>query len=93
MDYYSGAGVQHIALKTENILRDIEGMRARGLDFLSIPDTYYDNLRKNIPHMNFKIDEDIDLIQKNKILVDYDDKGIIYSNNIRLFIVDIQQAS
>lgn len=46
----------------DNILEEIVSLRARGLDFLSIPDTYYDNLRKNIPHMNFKIKEDIDLI-------------------------------
>lgn len=65
-------------MRTDNILKEIESLRGRGLDFLSIPDTYYDNLRKNIPHMNFKIDEDIDIIQKNKILVDYDDKGNIY---------------
>lgn len=64
-------------MKTDNILKEVEAMRARGLDFLSIPDTYYDNLRKNIPHMNFKIAEDIDVIQKNKILVDYDDKGYL----------------
>lgn len=65
-------------MRTDNILKEIESLRGRGVDFLSIPDTYYDNLRKNIPHMNFKIDEDIDIIQKNKILVDYDDKGNIY---------------
>lgn len=59
-------------------------MRSRGLDFLSIPDTYYDNLRKNIPNMNIKISEDIDIIQKNKILVDYDDKG---KQNIKLIFL------
>jgi len=37
-------------------------MRDRGVDFLTIPDSYYDNLRKNLPHMNIKVDENIDLI-------------------------------
>lgn len=64
-------------------------MRARGLDFLSIPDTYYDNLRKNIPHMNFKISEDIDIIQKNKILVDYDDKGYLLFLIFRISFINI----
>ncbi|KAM3138367.1 hypothetical protein pb186bvf_009453 [Paramecium bursaria] len=77
VNYYGGAGVQHIAIRTNNILEEIENLRARGTDFLSIPDAYYDNLRKNIPHMNFKLNEDIDLIQKNKILMDYDDKGYL----------------
>jgi len=52
-------------------------MRQRGTEFLTIPDTYYDNLRKNLPDMNIKISEDIDALQKNKILIDYDDKGYL----------------
>lgn len=52
-------------------------MKSRGVEFLSIPDTYYDNLRKNLPDMNIKVSEDIDRIQKNKILIDYDDKGYL----------------
>lgn len=47
-------------------------MKARGVEFLSIPDTYYDNIRKNLPDMSIKISEDIDILQKNKILIDYD---------------------
>jgi 4-hydroxyphenylpyruvate dioxygenase len=73
VDYYSGAGVniciyiinnkvQHIALKTDNIIREVEALKSRGVDFLSIPDTYYDNLRKNLPHMNVKVDEDINIL-------------------------------
>ena len=52
-------------------------MRQRGIEFLSIPDTYYDNLRKNLPDMNITVSEDIDMLQKNKILIDYDDKGYL----------------
>jgi 4-hydroxyphenylpyruvate dioxygenase len=77
VDYYHGPGVQHIALKTEDIIHTVESMRSRGVDFLSIPDTYYDILRKNIPSMNIKISEDVDILQKNKILIDYDDKGYL----------------
>lgn len=77
VDYYHGAGVQHIALKTETIIETVENMKARGVQFLTIPDTYYDNLRKNLPDMNIKVSEDIDVLQKNKILIDYDDKGYL----------------
>ena len=77
VDYYHGAGVQHIALKTETIIETVENMRQRGIEFLSIPDTYYDNLRKNLPDMNITVSEDIDMLQKNKILIDYDDKGYL----------------
>ena len=52
-------------------------MRKRGLEFLSIPDSYYDILRKNLPDMSIKVSEDIDHLQKNKILIDYDEKGYL----------------
>lgn len=77
VDYYHDAGVQHIALKTETIIETVENLKSRGVEFLGIPDTYYDILRKNLPDMNIKVSEDIDVLQKNKILIDYDDKGYL----------------
>lgn len=77
VDYYHGAGVQHIALKTENIIETVQAMRARGVDFLGIPDTYYDNMRKSLATAEIKVTEDIDILQKNKILIDYDEKGYL----------------
>ena len=77
VDYYHGSGAQHIALKTDEIILTVENMRKRGVEFLSIPEAYYDNLRKNLPDMTIKISEDIDILQKNKILIDYDDKGYL----------------
>lgn len=44
---------------------------------MSIPDTYYDRIRKNLPDMTIKVAEDIDRLQKNKILLDYDEKGYL----------------
>ena len=77
MDYYHGPGVQHIALNTDKIITTVENLKSRGVEFLNIPDTYYDNLRRNLPDMNIKVSEDIDHLQKNKILIDYDDKGYL----------------
>ena len=48
VDFYGGAGVQHIAMKTEDIIGTVENMKKRGVEFLSIPDTYYENLRKGL---------------------------------------------
>ncbi len=53
---------QHIALRTTDIIKAVETTRDRGVEFLKIPDSYYDNLRKNLPHMNIKVDENIDLL-------------------------------
>jgi len=77
VDYYAGAGVQHIALFTDDIIATIENLRKRGTEFLTVPDSYYQNFRKALPHLNVKVTEDIDLLEKNRILIDYDDKGYL----------------
>ena len=76
-DFYGGPGVQHIALRTENIIDAIVNMRARGCQFLTIPDAYYDNLRVALANCGTKVQEDLDTIQKLKILVDFDEKGYL----------------
>ncbi|KAI6176766.1 4-hydroxyphenylpyruvate dioxygenase [Aphelenchoides bicaudatus] len=77
VDYYGGAGVQHIALNTRDIITAITALRARGLEFLSIPNSYYDNLRKRLAVSKVKVAEDLDKLQKLHILVDFDDNGYL----------------
>jgi 4-hydroxyphenylpyruvate dioxygenase len=77
VDFYGGAGVQHIALRTENIIDAVTRMKARGTKFLVIPPTYYDNLRVKLAECGTKVKEDLDVIQKLNILMDYDDKGYL----------------
>jgi 4-hydroxyphenylpyruvate dioxygenase len=77
VDFYGGPGVQHIALRTENIIDSIVNMKARGCQFLTIPATYYDNLRVKLAECGTKVTEDLDTIQKLNILVDYDEKGYL----------------
>ncbi|RUS16643.1 4-hydroxyphenylpyruvate dioxygenase [Endogone sp. FLAS-F59071] len=81
VDFYGGAGVQHIALNTTDIITAVSNLRERGADFLTIPQTYYDNLRLRLTHHNKTaqrpIKEDIDVLQALNILVDYDDNGYL----------------
>ena len=77
VDYYAGAGVQHIALNTSDIIKTVESLRSRGVEFLVIPDAYYDNLKSNLPNLAITISEDIEKLRKLGILVDYDDKGYL----------------
>jgi 4-hydroxyphenylpyruvate dioxygenase len=77
VDYYGGAGVQHIALNTSDIITAITALRERGLEFLSIPDAYYDQLRERLKTAPIKVAEDMDTLQKLKILIDYDDNGYL----------------
>jgi 4-hydroxyphenylpyruvate dioxygenase len=73
VDYYNGSGVQHVAINVDNIIDVIENLTNRGMQFLDIPDKYYENLKKRFEASGFSIKEDIDILKKFKILVDYDD--------------------
>lgn len=77
VDYYGGAGVQHIALNTSDIIYAINQLKLRGVEFLQVPDTYYEMLKKRLKADNFQIKEDIEVLRKLKILIDYDENGYL----------------
>jgi 4-hydroxyphenylpyruvate dioxygenase len=77
VDYYGGAGVQHIALRTNDILTAVTHMRQRGVDFLTVPSTYYENLRLRLQTSPVKVKESLDELQRLNILVDYDEHGYL----------------
>ena len=64
VDFYGGPGVQHIALRTQNIIEAIRAMKGRGCQFLTIPDAYYDNLRKSLAKSATKVAEDMNILQE-----------------------------
>jgi 4-hydroxyphenylpyruvate dioxygenase len=75
LEFYGGAGCQHIALATNDILRSVDLMRDNGVQFLDTPDSYYDDpaLRERIGHVRVPIEE----LKKRKILVDRDEDGYL----------------
>ena len=75
LEFYDGAGCQHIALATNDILRTVDIMRANGVEFLNTPDSYYEDpeLRERIGNVRAPIEE----LQKRKILVDRDEDGYL----------------
>jgi 4-hydroxyphenylpyruvate dioxygenase len=75
LEYYQGAGVQHIALATDDIITTVRDLRRRGVDFLRIPDTYYD--RELLRDRVGSIDESIDELEELSILVDRDPDGYL----------------
>lgn len=100
VDYYATGGVQHIALNTDNIIETIQMLKERGQEFLTIPDAYYDMLKKRLKSDNFQINEDIEILRKLKILIDYDENGYllqIFTKNMQdrptLFIEVIQRRN
>jgi 4-hydroxyphenylpyruvate dioxygenase len=71
LDFYEGPGVQHIAMATDNILSTVSTLSRNGVEFLTVPTTYYDDLTARVG----RIDEPLDELAKLGILVDRDDEG------------------
>jgi 4-hydroxyphenylpyruvate dioxygenase len=71
IDFYEGQGVQHLALATDDIIKTVTELKSRGVEFLNIPTTYYDELQSRVG----KIDENVAELAKLGILVDRDDEG------------------
>jgi 4-hydroxyphenylpyruvate dioxygenase len=73
LDFYKGPGVQHLALATDDIIRTVTTLRDRGVEFLSVPTTYYDDLQKRVG----RIDEDVQSLARLGILIDRDPDGYL----------------
>ena len=73
LDFYSGPGVQHIAIATDDIVATVSELQKRGMEFLAIPSSYYDTVLDRVG----KIDEDLAPLAKLGILVDHDDEGYL----------------
>ncbi|WP_027001905.1 4-hydroxyphenylpyruvate dioxygenase [Hugenholtzia roseola] len=73
IEFYRGAGVQHIAIATDDIIETVGELRRRGIEFLYVPETYYDDLSERVG----AIKEDVEKLKKLNILVDRDDEGYL----------------
>lgn len=82
LDYYRGPGVQHIALLTTDIVATVGRLRAQGVEFLSVPNSYYDSLPQRVG----TIDEGVDTVRRLGLLVDRDEEGYL----LQLFTKPVQ---
>ncbi len=73
IDFYNGPGVQHIAVATDNIIETVTQLRDRGVEFLRVPRSYYDDVLDRVG----KIDEDLKPLAELGILIDRDDEGYL----------------
>jgi 4-hydroxyphenylpyruvate dioxygenase len=73
LDFYGGPGIQHIAVATDNIIDTVTALHNRGVEFLKVPEAYYDDLLDRVGH----IDEEINQLRALGILVDRDDEGYL----------------
>jgi len=73
LDFYHGAGVQHIAIATDDIIFTVGELRKRGVEFLRVPDIYYDDVLDRVGHIH----EDLQALKKLNILIDRDEEGYL----------------
>ena len=73
LDFYEGAGAQHIAVATRDIVATVAELRSRGVGFLQIPDAYYDDVAERVPAVAGQLAD----LRAQGILVDHDDEGYL----------------
>ena len=73
LDFYDGEGCQHVALATSDIVKTVTELKNRGVEFLRVPNSYYDDLIDRVGH----IEEDMEPLKELGILVDRDDEGYL----------------
>jgi 4-hydroxyphenylpyruvate dioxygenase len=82
LDFYNSAGVQHIAIATDDIIHTVGELRRRGVEFLKVPDIYYDDVLDRVG----KINESLEELRKLNILIDRDEEGYL----LQIFTKPIQ---
>ena len=75
LDYNGGAGAQHVAIEIKNILKTVEAMKERGVEFLSVSESYYEIVKQKLEEYNIEIKENFEDLKKNHILLDFDIEG------------------
>jgi 4-hydroxyphenylpyruvate dioxygenase len=82
LDFYKGPGVQHIAIATDDIIHTVRELRRRGMEFLYVPETYYEDVLDRVGHIN----EDLQALKEQNILIDRDEEGYL----LQIFTKPIQ---
>jgi 4-hydroxyphenylpyruvate dioxygenase len=82
LDFYYGPGPQHVAMATNDIVATIAQLRKRGIEFLHVPDSYYETITERVG----EIEEDLELLKQHRILIDRDDEGYL----LQLFTKPVQ---
>jgi len=73
LDFYHGSGVQHIAVATDDIIQTVSELKKRGVEFLRVPDVYYDDVKQRVGDIN----EDWKELQRLNVLIDRDEEGYL----------------
>lgn len=77
VDFYNGAGVQHIALRTDDIVRDVTNLSERGVEFIKVPTSYYELMEKRLSTAGITVTQGFATLKELGILIDFDENGYL----------------
>lgn len=77
VEFFNGAGVQHIALRTTDIISTVVNMKKRGVQFITVPPKYYQQMRVRLSASGLRLKEDFDVLEELGILIDFDEGGYL----------------
>ena len=77
VDFHAGAGVQHIAFLTPDIITCVTNLKQRGMQFIEVPHAYYASIKERLKRSDMVLDEDLAAIEKLHILIDFDEVGYL----------------
>lgn len=77
VSFYGGPGVQHIALRTNDIISTISSLKSRGVEFIKVPSTYYTSMSQRLKNAGMRLNEDFEKLKELDILIDFDEGGYL----------------
>lgn len=77
VNFFGGNGVQHIAFLTSNIIETVANLKKRGMQFITVPDNYYESMQVRLAKTGLQLNEDLDRLKELRILVDFDEGGYL----------------
>lgn len=77
VEFHGGPGVQHIAFLTEDIITTVTNLKKRGVRFIDVPNSYYEDMRKRLRNSTLDLKEDMGAIERLRIMIDFDEDGYL----------------
>ncbi len=77
VEFHGGPGVQHIAFLTKDIITTVTNLKKRGVRFIDVPNSYYEDMRKRLRNSTLDLKEDMGAIERLRIMIDFDEDGYL----------------
>lgn len=77
VEFHGAPGVQHIAFLTKDIITTVTNLKKRGVRFIDVPNSYYEDMRKRLRNSTLDLKEDMGAIERLRIMIDFDEDGYL----------------